>query len=280
MARSIQEVKGSICAEFMSSEAAASAYGFAQGAEFGSVFSKVSIESILFYTVAVCMWTLEKLLDTFRSDVDARIDEIVAHRPKWYRDKVLSFMKDKTLIPDTDLYDTSAMSDADIAAAKVVKHAVAVENADASILTVKVAGETGGVRQPLPAAVEAQLSAYINEVKDAGVRVNLVNIDPDTFSCAVDIYYDPMLLPENVQNACMAAIKSYIENLPFNGTYSNMSLVDAMQAVAGVRVVEFISASSGESGIDTVQNINGIKVPAAGYFTIDECTLNMKPYEQ
>ena len=149
MARSIAEIKNTICAEFMGNESAAAIYRFKVGDDFNATFSTVSVESILFYTVAVCIWTLETLFDRFRSDVSTRIDEIIAHRPKWYRDKVLGFMKDKTLVPDKDYYDTSAMSESDIAAAKVVKHAVATENKDASILTIKVAGETNGTRAPL-----------------------------------------------------------------------------------------------------------------------------------
>ena len=74
--------------------------------------------------------------------MDTRIEEIIPHRPRWYRDKVLAFMKGKTLIADTDRYDTEGMTEDAIAAARVVKHAVAVENRDASLLTIKVAGET------------------------------------------------------------------------------------------------------------------------------------------
>ena len=76
-----------------------------------------------------------------------------------------------------------------------------------------------------------QLAAYLAEIKDAGVRINLVNREADTFNCSVDIYYNPMLLPENVRRDCEAAIRSYIANLPFNGEYTNMALIDALQAV-------------------------------------------------
>lgn len=58
-------------------------------------------------------------------------------------------MKDKILVADTDYYDTAGMSDADIEAARVVKYAAATESSDASLLTIKVAGENGGVRQRL-----------------------------------------------------------------------------------------------------------------------------------
>ena len=194
------------------------------------------------------------------------------------RDKVLAFMKDKTLISDTDTYDTVGMGEDDIEAARVVKHAAASENKNTSILTIKVAGEKNGERCPLDAETETQLAAYIAEIKDAGVRVELVNIDADTFNCEVDIYYDPMLLPEQVENACREAIKEYIENLPFNGEYTNMALVDRLQMVEGVKIPELRSASTSANGEATAVPIDARYVPQAGYFMVGSLTINMFPY--
>ena len=174
MARTIAEIKESIAADFMRNSDVARAYGFEAGAAFTSHFSRVSIESLLFYIVACATWVLECLFDQHKTDVEKRIEEILPHRPKWYRDKVLAFMKDKTLISDTDTYDTVGMGEDDIEAARVVKHAAASENKNTSILTIKVAGEKNGERCPLDAETETQLAAYIAEIKDAGVRVELV----------------------------------------------------------------------------------------------------------
>lgn len=282
MARSIAEIKTTICTEFMNNESAAAIYRFTVGADFNTTFSTVSVESILFYVVAVCTWSLETLFDRFRADINTRIDEIVAHSPRWYRNKTLAFMVNKSLVADKDYYDTSDMSDDEIAAARVVKHAVAAENKDASILTIKVAGESGGVRCPLNKSVETQLHAYIQEIKDAGVRINLINIEPDQFYLSCDIYYNPMFLPENVKAACVNAVKGYIENLPFNGLYTNMGLVDALQLVDGVKIVEFRESSSKEADVDIIESINASRVPAAGYFVlnIDNINFTMMPYEQ
>lgn len=279
MARTIAEIKDSMTADLMRNPDVARAYGFETGAAFSSHFSKVSVESLLFYIVACAMWVLENLFDQHRRDVEQRIESIIPHRPKWYRDKVLGFMKDKTLVPDTDHYDTEGMSDGDIEAARVVKYAAASENADASILTIKVAGEVGGVRQPLDADTEIQLLAYIGEIKDAGVRVNLVNQTADVFHCEVDVYYDAMLLPETVETQCRETIRNYIENLPFNGEYSNMELVDELQKIEGVRIVEMSGATTEVDGESTPTDIDARFTPAAGYFSAGNITVNMKSYK-
>lgn len=279
MARTIAEIKDSMTADLMRNPDVARAYGFETGTAFSSHFSKVSVESLLFYIVACAIWVLENLFDRHRHDVEQRIESIIPHRPKWYRDKVLGFMKDKTLVPDTDHYDTSGMNDGDIEAARVVKYAAASENADASILTIKVAGETGGVRQPLDADTEIQLLAYIGEIKDAGVRVNLVNQTADVFHCEVDVYYDAMLLPETVETQCRETIRNYIENLPFNGEYSNMALVDELQKIEGVRIVEMSGATTEVDGESTPTDIDARFTPAAGYFSAGNITVNMKSYK-
>lgn len=279
MARTIAEIKDNLTADFMRNADVARIYGFEVGATFSAHFSRVSVESLLFYIVACATWVLENLFDKHREDVENRIEAILPHRPKWYRDKVLAFMKDKTLVPDTDYYNTDGMNDSDIEAARVVKYAAATEAVDASLLTIKVAGKSGGHRAPLDTETEKQLLAYIGEIKDAGVRINLVNKSADVFQCELDIYYDAVLLPEVVETACREAIKNYIENLPFNGEYTNMALVDELQKIEGVRIVEFGSAKNEVSGESTPTVINARCTPTAGYFSAGNIIINMKSYQ-
>ena len=117
--RTIEQIKETIAVDFMNNETVADMFGFPAGDNFAAHFSKVSIINILFYLFASAAWVLEQFFESHKKEVEARIDETIPHRPKWYRDKVLGFMKDMTLIPDTDDYDTSDMSDSDIEAAKV-----------------------------------------------------------------------------------------------------------------------------------------------------------------
>ena len=277
--RTIDQIKESIAADFMRNGTAAGLFGFPAGDHFAAHFSKASVIDILFCTFAAAAWVLERLFESHRAEVEARVEEIVPHRARWYKTKVLEFMKDLPLVPDTDRYDTSGMTDEAIEAARAVKYATADENRDASILTVKVAGSTGDARCRLPDETERQLAAYLSEIKDAGVRIELVNRDADAFDCSADIYYDAMLLPDNVKRGCEAAIRNYIENLPFNGEYTNMALVDALQAVEGVRIVKFCDASAQASDASDASPIDARHTPAAGYFVARRLNLTMKAHE-
>lgn len=280
MARTISEIKDGITTEWMRNRDVARAYGFEVGTPFSQWFSPISVESLLFYIVASATWTLETLFADYRREVEQYIEATLPHRPKWYRDKVLAFMKDKALVPDSDRYDTTGMTPADVARAKVVQYAAVSENVDASILIIKVAGEQGGKRTPLDEPTARQVEQYITQIKDAGVRTSLVNLPADRFAVEVSIFYNALLSPNAVEKVARETIRSYVENLPFNGEYSNMALVDALQtAIEGNPIVEVTGATTYVSGETTPTPIAVRYTPTAGYFSVDDSdiTLHLQP---
>ena len=280
--RTIDDIKQTMCQAFMADETLAKVYGFKAGDPWSNHFSAVCIESLILYVIAVGIYTVEALLCQHKREVDAKIDNMSVHRPLWYRDKVLAFLKGVSLIADTDRYDTDSMSLADIEKARVVKYAAATESDDASILTIKVATESNGELSPLDDETERQLRAYIAEIKDAGVRIALVNQEADLFSCVVDVLYDPIQTAGFVEERVRKAITSYIGNLPFNGEYSNMALTDELQRVDGVRIVQLRSSSVKVQGESSSTEIDIRHTPAAGYMKPDmkpeSITINMTPY--
>lgn len=280
MARTISEIKRAICAEWMGNEDVQKAYGFSANDRFNEKFSVVSIENLLFYIVAVASWVVENLIDTHKSEVDAALNSLTPHRPKWYRDKVLGFMKGKSLANESDTYDTSDMTASEIEAAHVIKYAAVSENALTSILTIKVAGITDGQRSALDQTTQRQLENYLREVKDAGVRINLINESADRFKCSLFIYYDGLLEAESVEKMVLEAVQDYVENLPFNGVYSNMSLVDAVQRVEGVKIAEVESSAIMANGQDSWTPIDVRVVPNSGYMCAEngDVTITMEEY--
>lgn len=279
MARTLEEIKEGMEGDLMRNTDAARLYGFTAGVtEFGKHFGKLSVEGLLFYIVAMAVRTLERLFDLFRADTERMIDEKTPHRPKWYRDKALSFMKGRTLVADTDRYDTSGMTDEAVEAARVVRYAAATEPEDASVVTLKVAGESGGRRGPLDGETEAQLRAYIAEVKDAGVKVQVVNKRADRFTARISVWYDPVLLEEDVRKACAAAVRAHVENLPFNGEYTDMGLVDTLQGLEGVKIADVVRSAARGEGEATDTVIEGRFTPAAGYFEAADVEIDMKAY--
>ncbi len=285
MSRTISDIKNEMTESFMLEEAVQKSYGFEAGTAFDDFFSKVSIESIFFYVAAACMWSLEKLFDYHKQEVTTMINELKPHSLRWYVSKAKAFMLSHELLPDGDTYDTAGLVDSEIAKAKVVKYAAAVEKA--GVVYLKVAGDNNGEMAPLSDDALDGLTSYIKEVKDAGVIINIVNEPAEHFRLGITIFYDPMVMNNKGINLGTGefpvhdTIKSFIKNLPFNGEYRNVALVDELQQIEGVVIPELKLAETSRDG-ETWFEVDGMATPYSGYYKIYKDTnLNIafKAYE-
>ena len=286
--RTIAEIKESMTQAFMQNEEAAKLWGFTVGDKWSTVMGRMSVENVLFYIVAVCCYVVESLMAMHKSEVEAIVATRMPHTAKWYRDKTLAFLYGKDLIDGTDEYATDGMSEEDIKKSRVVKHAVAVEDMKSGVLVIKVAGEDGdGKRQPLTPDQCEHLKTYLGEVKDAGVRIEVINSTPSGFALEADVYYNALLDSDEVKEECKNVIKSYIENLEFNGILSRNGIEDVLRGVTGVEIVQLGEIEIHNSVVSDVflspgSNGNAYCRPYAGYCYLDDdrIKLNMKIYGQ
>lgn len=241
--------------------------------------SKVAIWRLWVYIIAVAIWSLEKLFDQHRADIDKRLAELKPHTARWYRSKALAFQYGFDLLPDSDKFNNQGHTEEAIEASKIVKYSAVIESKNEGRLIVKIAGEQGDTLQPITDAQKQAFESYLQEIKDAGVRLSVVNYQPDVLHLQMKIVYDPLVLDSNGQSILHAtnpveeAIKSYLKRLPFNGELVLAHLIDALQQAEGVKIPHLVLAqsknitSSGEYG--AFETIEISKIPTAGYFTID-----------
>jgi hypothetical protein len=276
----IAEIKAQMTDAFIANETVKQLYNLQQGKTFEEQFSTVSLENILFFIVAMAMWLNVQLFDRHKTDVLAILRDNKAHTSNWYATRAKEFQFGYELSGDTDMYDNSQLTAEQIQAAQIVKFAASVETSDQSILFVKIASETNGVKQPISSTQLVAFTAYLGRIKDAGVRITVINSPADDLRLVMDIYYDPLTLDNSgkrldgsnntpVQNA----IRDYISNLSFNGLYVNQSLVDKLQAVPGVEIAELKEASSRYGTQVNYSPINARSIPYAGYYRITDSNL-------
>ena len=282
MARTIEEIKADMTANFIKQPAVISAYGLDGKKTFDQQFSRVSIESILFYVFAFALWTLEKLFDLHVSEVKERIDQSEPHTLRWYVNKTKAFMYGHRLMDDSDQYDMSSLSDTDIEKAKVVKYAVASESN--TVVYIKVAGERDGKPILLPDSQCAALNSYINTIKDAGVSVKIRNEEADLMRISLVVYYDPTLLSADGTSLTSDnkpvddAVRSVITNLPFDGTYRNTDLLNELQKLSGVEVVDISKVEVKLRNAERWTEVVGYNRPYSGYYEIDSLEVEYKQY--
>ena len=281
MARSIEQIKTSIAEAFMQDTNLAIKYGFEVGADFNQTFSKVSIENLMLYIVAASIWTLEKLFDTHTTEVTEFIATMKPHSLRWYVEKAKAFLYGVPLIDGTDQHNTTGMTDEQINQAKIVTFAACTEANATLYLKVAKAGPA-----PLTTDEKAAFVAYLHEIKDAGVRIDVISEQGDYLNLNMVIYYDPLLINANGENKATGnnvvedAIKAYIENIPFNGEFRKNELEDAIQAVEGVVMVELGVVEHSETGEDgTFEEVIPYCKPTSGYFKFDHADLSGVTYQ-
>lgn len=239
---------------FIENENIKAAYSLEPGKTFEQEFSAASIESILFYSMAFCVWVLEKIFDALKIEIAETIAALKPHTPQWYAEKIKAFQLGFNLIPGTDQFDNSASSETAIAASKIIAY-VAVEEAVSplygSYLRGKIAGEAGGELVSISEANVLAVKAYVGRIKDAGVFVDIASKNADNLKMSWRIFYDPLILDStgarldgSDAEPVRTAIKAFLKNLPFNGVYWLASHTDALQLVDGVEVPVILNAEA------------------------------------
>lgn len=242
--------------------------------------SKVAIWRLWAYITAFAIWTLEMIFDTHKAEVYTILSEKKPHTARWYRNKALAFQYGFDLIEDSDVFENTGFTEDEISSSKIVKYSAVTEAETESRLIVKIATENGGELQPISDAQKQTFDAYINEIKDAGVKITVINYLPDILKLQMKIYRDPLVLDANGQSILTGkkpvedAIKNYLKNLPFNGELVLAHLVDALQSVEGVKIPHIVLAESkwidaNTNGYGNFQPVDVKTIPASGYFKVE-----------
>lgn len=277
MSRTISDIQTELQDEFMHNATLQRLYGFTADDSFAAKFNAVSIESLLLYIVAAAIYTLEVLFDQHTAEVEEFIANEKPHTARWYVTKAKAFLYGLGLVDGTDTYDTTDLTADEIETAQIINFAAVTE--DNATLHVKVA-KAGPA--PLDETELAAFAAYMSEVKDAGVRIDIISQAGDVLKLKLNIIYNPMLMDAegNATSSgtpvVLNAIRDYIENIPYNGELRANALVDALQAVAGVEMVDLQGAWYSESGTaSSFKTVGSHCTPVSGYFDFDAAELNI-----
>lgn len=235
--------------------------------------SNVAIWLLWSYIVAVCQWVVENLFDSHKAEVDSIIATQRPHTLQWYVTKAKQFQYGVPLSFESDSYATTTT---DLAVA-IISYAAAVELT--SMVRLKVATLSAGALAPLSPAQLTSFTAYIQQIKDAGVRMQITSGNPDVLRLKLKIYYDPLVLNavgERIDGTAtqpvLDAVKIFLKSLPFNGLFVLNNLIAALQAVEGV-VIGVIDTAEATYAALPYTPVTVEYAPYAGYMITDETYL-------
>ena len=264
-----QEWKKKLTDEWLKQPGVKEIYGIDPDKTFDEQFSAVSIENLLFYAQAFGLMVLEKIVGDRIAKLEEHFNRLRPHTLNWYAGKIKAFQMGDTLPTDTDVYPNINKEK------QVVKYCSLMERN--GVLSAKIAGQDkDGKPTRLSDDDVKKVSAYVSKIKDAGVRVLLSSGDADKFNVSLLIHYDPLKRLE--AKDIKKVVSEYLESMPFDGIYSNMALIDAIQKVDGVRVAEVLE-SSASYGSNPSKKIISTYSPNSGYMTIRKDIIELRPYQ-
>jgi hypothetical protein len=228
--------------------------------------SATAIWRLWLYIVAVAINVHEGLFDAHKAEVTSIINAELPHTTRWYVWKAKAFQYGDSLPTDSDTYATIDAS------LQIVTQAACTESAGR--VRLKAAKGTDTLAA-LSSAELAALTAYMQQVKDAGVRLTVTSGAADDLRIGLKVYYDPLLLDATGARLdgtsvtpVKDAIAAFLTQLPFNGLMVVNKLLDAVRAVEGVVNCSVITVAA-RYGDLSFAPVEDEYLPDAGYLIND-----------
>ncbi len=231
--------------------------------------SKVAIWRLMFFVMAVAIWTHEKIFDLHIADVQAQAEVLIPGTTQWLRQQALDFQFGDTLQFINNIFQYPVID----TAKQIIKRAAVIEVGGQVIL--KVAKLTASVPDKLDAAELTSFQSYVGQIKVAGIQIVIITADADLLKIAYNVHYNPQLLKSTGESIGTPgtfpvedAINNFIQSLPFNGILNLTQLTDAIQAAEGV-TDPIITLAEGKIAGGTYATIVDNYTANAGHMKID-----------
>lgn len=227
---------------FLSDATIRERYGLKADATWSGSFSDVSVENLLLWVVAACCHVVEVLTEKWTQEVEAQMASAVVASVPWYYKiaKAFQYGDALTLDEETQQYKYAMVDESK----QVVKY-VAVRDRGTSV-EILASGEKDGEPVVLDSDVLTAFKQYMNRVKIAGVVLNIKSQEADRITIMAKVWIDPLVINsdgERISDGVRPvdeAIKAYLKNIVYGGTFNKTKLIDAIQGVEGVEDVELV----------------------------------------
>jgi len=229
-------------------------------------------------TFATEVFILESELEDLETDLESRKLEIPTGTLRWHADETLSYQHGDTLqiidgLPQYPVIDT---------AKQIVKYSSATEQS--GVVLIKAAADDGsGNPIALTTLQKDGLTDYWVNKRFAGTGITVISQDGDEMVLTANVYVDGQKISSTGEDQANpgeypveTAIKNYYKTLDFNGKFLVINVVDAIQAVDGVKNV-IVSACQVKpfgagSYINVLADAEESHIAVAGYIIEDTTT--------
>lgn len=213
--------------------------------------SKLSIMNGLTWVVAAIIHSFETLLDVFAVDISNTINNRINGTPVYYTNALLQYQKGDTLSVREDglAFGYSNIDETKRMITQVsYTESVDDHNLDSKLILKIATGKKGN----LTAISKEELipiNSYINKIKFAGTRVEVVSYEGDVLVPMVTVFYDGAIPEAEIYTKIEDKLKLYIMNTPFDSSVYVSRIIEAIRSTEHVTDVYMDEKAVPEQGI-------------------------------
>ena len=220
------------------------------------------------HCIAYCIHLFELALDQFKSEMDADAEREVAGSLTWYNEKCYEFQMGYELVFSTvtgllryETVDEQARvgkgASVDVAADNTLFFRVATIDADGKIV-------------PLNSNQLLNFKNYIDAIKFAGTKTQIISTDADLVRYSLKVWYNPATPVDTVQTGILDALDAFRVAQRFGGIIYRHEMLGAVTAINGVVTAKLVSLHRKGTEDADWQEVDTATRLHAGYFNYDD----------
>lgn len=195
--------------------------------------SKMSVLNTFTWVVSASIHSFETLLDAFMIDIASIFNSRINGTPAYYANAMLKWQYGDNLSLNED--GTQFYYEQENTEKCIITHVsyqleYHAEYKD-DVLVLKVAKGEGKDMQRLSAGELEAAQSYINQIKFAGVKCNVVSRKGDVLIPAVTVYYDGAVSRDELYSNIEGALENFIEEMKFDSLVYAQKIIDVLQSV-------------------------------------------------
>lgn len=240
--------------------------------------SRVDDHRLWMWVMAVLAWMLEVLFDKHKAETESIIEQSRFGTLPWYKETGLMYQHGDSLVWINNQFTYSQEKDE----AKLVNYVAPSTLMDTVVL--KVAKQNNNRPEPLSASELNSYKAYWSKMQPPGQNLQIVSNPADLIRIELNIYYDALLLLSDGTSILTGlkpvetAINDYLNSIEFSGVFDMNEMIDKLQSAEGVKKPYPVLVEFKPEGSSTWTSITTFAESSAGYFTLDQLTINYISY--
>ena len=213
--------------------------------------SKLSILNGITWIVSAVIYSFESLLDVFAVDIAEVINKRVNGTPAYYANTMLQYQQgDELTVREDGLAFGYAAVDESKQTITQVSYVESTDDQNLdSKLILKVATGPRGKLEAISTEELVPITAYINRLKFAGTRLQVVSLPGDVLIPQLTVYYDGAITEYEMYTAIEQELSKYIMEVDFDSTVYVSKVIEVIRRAIHVTDVWIDEAAAPEQGV-------------------------------